>query len=45
MMMHLMNEQKDFIVMQGDVLLDVALESVIDSHKLNDNAVTVMLKE
>ena len=31
--------------MQGDVLLDVALESVIDSHKLNDNAVTVMLKE
>lgn len=36
---------KDFIVLQGDVLIDVPLNTVIDQHNLNDNAVTVLLKE
>ncbi len=36
---------KDFIVMQGDVLVDIPLDSVIDQHNLNECAVTVVMKE
>ena len=36
---------KDFIVMNGDVLVDVPLDQIIDSHNLNDNSVTMLLKE
>jgi len=33
------------VVIQGDMLADIPLEQVIDSHNLNDNAVTLVLKE
>jgi translation initiation factor eIF-2B subunit gamma len=36
---------KDFVVLSGDVLVDVPLETMIDSHSLHENAVTVLLKE
>ncbi len=31
--------------MQGDVLVDIPLSNVIDQHNLNDNSMTVVLKE
>lgn len=37
--------QKDFIVLSGDALVDIPLEMIIDSHNLNESAVTVVLKE
>lgn len=36
---------KDFIVLSGDVLVDVPLDTIIDKHNLNENSVTVYLKE
>lgn len=36
---------KDFIVLSGDVLVDVPLDQIIDNHNLNENSVTVLLKE
>jgi NDP-sugar pyrophosphorylase family protein len=31
--------------MQGDVLVDIPLSNAIDQHNLNDNSMTVVLKE
>ena len=35
----------DFLVMQGDCLLDTPLDEMIDTHNLNSSSVTIMLKE
>lgn len=31
--------------MQGDVLVDIPLSHILDQHNLNDNSMTVVLKE
>lgn len=36
---------KDFVVLSKDALVDIPLDHIVDSHNLNDSAVTVVLKE
>lgn len=41
----MLNEQRDVIVMQGDTLADLPLESIIDTHQTQGNALTMVVKE
>lgn len=39
------HKQRDVIVMQGDVLVDIPLETILDTHNIQGSAATVILKE